>query len=355
MNIVDLIKEQLSGDLLGKLGSALGQNQATTTKAATAAVPSLLSILMGLASSPGGTEKLLSALKHFDANSLGTVLNSLRTGNVTEVQGKGGDLLGSLLGGGTLASVVGALSKFAGIDSTSLKGLMGTLLPLILGVISSQFKNKPLTGQGLSSFFQEQKSNITAAMPAGLSLGDIPGLAGVRSAASQAASAVPAASGLPSWLIPAAVVALLALAGGWYYFNQVAEVPPVQEAAGAPKGAVATNPKMVPELPVPDVVGDLTKLYTSATETLNKIKDVPTAEAAVPTLDVFAGTLDRLKPLVQNLPEAAKTALSALQSKNLGTFKDLVAKVLAIPGVSEKLKPILDGLVTKLSALTPSS
>jgi hypothetical protein len=353
VNIVDLIKEQLSGELLGKLGSVLGQSQATTTKAATAAVPSLLSVLMGLASTPGGTEKVLSALKSFDASSLGSVVNSLRSGNVTEVQGKGGDLLGSLLGGGTLASLVGTLSKFAGIDSTSLKGLLGSLLPLVLGVISSQFKNKPLTGQGLTSFFQEQKANINAAMPAGLSLADIPGLGAVRSAAGQAASAVPPA-GLPSWLLPAAAIAVLALAGAWYYMSQATpEVAPAPEVANLPKATPIEQPRMVPQ--GPDVVGDLTKLYTSATSALEKVKDVPTAEAAIPTLEGFVGTVDKLKPLVDKLPDTAKTALAALQSKNLGTLKDLVAKVLAIPGVSEKLKPILDGLITKLGDLKPSS
>ena len=305
-------------------------------------MPSLLSILMGLASTPGGIEKLLSAFKHFDANSLASVVNSLRTGNVTEVESKGGDVLGSLLGGGTLATVVGALSKFAGVDAKSMKGLLGSLLPLILGVISSQFKNKPLNSQGLTSFFQEQKANISSAMPAGLSLGDIPGLAGVRSAAGQAAP------GLPSWLVPTAVAALLAIGGAWYYFSQQSPVaPPVDEAAVKPKVAPEAKPKIIAE--VTDVVADVTKLYTSATETLSKIKDVPTAEAAVPTLEGFTGTLDRLKPLLDKLPEPAKVALSALQSKNLGPLKDLVAKVLAIPGVSEKLKPILDGLINKLS------
>ncbi len=341
MNIIDLIKEQLSGEVLGKLAGALGQNPATTTKAATAAVPTLLSTLIGLASAPGGIEKVLSALKNFDASSLSSTLNSLRTGNVSEVQSKGGDLLGSLMGGGALATVIGALSKYAGIDASSTKGLLGTLLPLLLGVISSQFKNKPLNAQGLLSFFAEQKSNIAAAMPAGLSLGDIPGLSGARSAAA------PAGSPMPPWLLPVAAIALLAL-GAWYYFAQPTSTPaPAGEPAEKPKIAAEPKPNIIPA--APDVVADLTKLYTSATETLATIKDVPTAEAAVPALEGYSGTLDRLKPLLDKLPESAKTALSALQSKNLGPLKELVAKVLALPGVGDKLKPILDGLINKLT------
>ena len=342
MNIVDLIKEQLSGELLGKLGSALGQDQATTSKAATAAVPSLLSILAGLASSPGGVEKLLSALKNFDANSLGSVLSSLRSGKVNEVQAKGNDALGSLLGAGAVSTVAGALSKFTGIEASSIKGLLSTIFPLVLGVISSHFKGKPLNASALSSFFAEQKANINAAMPAGLSLGSIPGLGGALSA--------PSAAGTPSWLLPVGVIALLLAIGAWWYYGQQPTEPAVKPADSKQSNIAADpKPKIVPE--TPNVVGDLTKLYTTATETLTQVKDVPSAQAAAPELEGLVGTLDSLKPLLDKLPEAAKTALSTLQSKNLGPLKELVTKVLAIPGVSEKLKPILDALIAKLSEI----
>src|SRR5262245_52300049 len=143
MNLVDSIKDQLSGDVLSKLGGLLGENEATTAKATTAAVPSLLSVLAALVSSQGGIQKLIEALRNLGAGSLGDVLGGLRTGDAAAVQQKGGDLLGSLLGGGTLAALVAALSKFSGLGSGSTKGLLAYLMPLVLGSIAGQFKNRP--------------------------------------------------------------------------------------------------------------------------------------------------------------------------------------------------------------------
>ena len=183
MNIVDLIKDQMSGDLMGSLGSMLGKDQATATKAATGAVPALLSVLAGLAKSPGGIEKLITALRTFDTRTLADVVSSLRTGNAAPVQQKGGDLLSSLLGGGTLAMVVSALSKFSNLDAGSSKSLLSTLLPLILGVISSHFKGKTIDSHSVTDFFKGQASNISAAMPAGLSLPEIPGASELKAAA----------------------------------------------------------------------------------------------------------------------------------------------------------------------------
>ena len=42
MNIVDLIKSQLSGDVLGKLSSLVGESEDKTRTAVNGAVPSLL-------------------------------------------------------------------------------------------------------------------------------------------------------------------------------------------------------------------------------------------------------------------------------------------------------------------------
>ncbi len=340
MNIVDLIKDQLSGELLGKLGSVLGTNEATTTKAVSGAVPSLLSVLAGLASSGGGAEKLVDVLKKFDSNSLGNVVNSLRSGNVKEVEQKGGDVLGSLLGGGTLATIVNLLSQFAGVGSGSGKSLLSLLAPLILGVISSQFKNKPLNPAGLTSFFEEQKSNIAChasgpldSKPSGADLRRAP-----RPPRRPRACPAGCSRSWPSGHCPPRLVFLEPAARGT-----------LARATAGPGPAVAVKPPVVPDSP--DFLSELTKVYTSATDSLAKVKDVPSAEAAAPTLQGLASTVDKMKPLFDKLPESAKTAVAALQSKNLDPLKELITKVLAITGVGEKLKPILDDLVAKLSAL----
>ena len=62
--------------------------------------------------------------------------------------------------------------------------------------------------------------------------------------------------------------------------------------------------------------------------------------------------LDTLKALWDKLPDAGKSAVTKIVVDHLGQLKDVVTKVLAIPGVSEKLKPVLDTILSKLTAFT---
>ena len=108
-------------------------------------------------------------------------------------------------------------------------------------------------------------------------------------------------------------------------------------------------------LPDPTKLGtDLTSIFTSLTDILGGVKDVPTAETAAPKLTDLTPKLDSLETLWDKLPDAAKTSISKIAVDHLGKLKELVAKVLAIPGVSEKLKPVLDIILAKLSAFTVS-
>lgn len=66
MSIVDLIKNQLSGEVLDKLSAAIGESPEKTRAASNAAVPSILSMLTNSALSGKGLEGLLSALRDFD-------------------------------------------------------------------------------------------------------------------------------------------------------------------------------------------------------------------------------------------------------------------------------------------------
>src|SRR5208282_6864312 len=114
------------------------------------------------------------------------------------------------------------------------------------------------TASALSSFFAEQKPNINAALPPGLSLTNIPGFATVTTAPRPVASTAPAeSSGLPGWLLPLVGLGLLG-ALAWYFFgNQPAEVKPVAETPVAVNPAPATLPIVVKEKepkPMPEPV-----------------------------------------------------------------------------------------------------
>ena len=79
MNIVDVIKSQLSGEVLAKLSSLVGENEDKTKAAVGAAVPGLLSVLSSLATS-GGADTLINALKQVDRLWWGLWRRAIRPG-----------------------------------------------------------------------------------------------------------------------------------------------------------------------------------------------------------------------------------------------------------------------------------
>src|SRR5262245_48755235 len=115
MNIVDVIKSQLTSENLGRLSSIIGESEDKTRAATTAAVPGLLSILANLASTSGGADKVINALKQVDTGSQGGFGDILAGPKAQEVQEKGGSLLNILLGASALPMILNVLSKFAGI------------------------------------------------------------------------------------------------------------------------------------------------------------------------------------------------------------------------------------------------
>ncbi len=370
MNIVDVIKSQLGGEILGKLSSVIGESEDRTKTAVTAVVPGLLSLLAQLASSSSGADKLINALKQVDtapSGGLGDILSGGHTGPALE---KGGSLLNILLGSSALPAILSILSKFAGIASGPAKSLLSLLAPLILSTIAKQLAGKSLTSQALSSFFAEQKPNITAALPAGLSLANIPGFTTTTAATAPrpVASSAPAEnSGLPVWLLPLVGLGLLGALAWWFFGNQPAEVKPVDVPPDVVKPAPAPAPVMVKEEPVvvpapvmpkvdlpdPTKIGtELTSVFTSLTDILSGVKDVPTATTAAPKLTDLTPKLDTLKSIWDKVPDTGKSAITKIAVEHLGKLKELVAKVLANPDISAKLKPVLDTILAKLAAFT---
>ena len=354
MNLVSAVKDQLTGEVLGRMGSMLGESESTTAKAATGAVPALLAALAGSAATPGGADKMIPLLRQFDGGGLGNILGALKTGDAGAVQSQGSGILDSVLGGGALGGVADAVAKFSGVSPGIIKTMLTYLAPLILGTVSKHFAGAPVTPQGLTSFFADQKGNIDRAIPAGLSLPSLPGMPKVSAPRVTA----PEAPGLPGWLLPLVGLALLGLAA-WYFLGRTPEPAEKPEETAAPAPADRRMPPVEPvdkAAPPVEPVGsttfldDLKGVYANATETLNGIKDPATAEAAEPKLKEMNGTLDNLKPIYDKLPAAAKAAVAPVQSTNMSALKALVEKVLAIPGVADKIKPVLDDMVAKLSA-----
>ena len=364
MNLVDTIKNELFSDgHISQLGSLIGQGEGPTKSAVGAAVPAVLSALASTASSDNGAQKLASAIGQVDSGGLAHIGRML-AGQPQSAVEQGGGLLGSLFGDSMSSGLVNAVSKFTGIPPGPIQKLVSFLMPMILGAIAARFAGKAVTGPAVKSLLGDQTNNIAHALPSGLSLNGVPGLASAGSALRGAADAAgaaargtvdtarstartavdttqEAATAFPKWLLPAALgLALLCLVG-WLAYKGVSAVPKVS--------AIASLPVSIPALPDMTKLGtDLKGTFTSLTESLGEIKTA--ADVDKVNLKEMGTKLDGLTALVDKLPEAERAKVLEPFKPSLTKLEDQYAKLLWIPGVGEKIKPVFDK-VNKLAAL----
>ncbi len=243
MNIVSMIMSLLTPALISRIAAGLGADNTLVGKAITAALPAILAGLVGKSASPDGLKSLTGALAQQDTGILGNLANILGGPQQAGLATGGGNILGSLLGGGATSALAGAVGKFSGLGDGATKGLLGVLAPVVLGSLANQQKTNNLDASGLASMLAGQKSNIQAAMPAGFSdllggSGLLDGFSSSMTGAAKAATstATTAASNTTAqaqrtaaavvnkaeastnwlpWLIGLAALALL----GWYLFG----------------------------------------------------------------------------------------------------------------------------------------
>jgi Bacterial protein of unknown function (DUF937) len=398
MNIVDLVKDQLTSQVLGSLGSLVGTNEAQTKAASAAAVPALLGGLAKLAGNAQGAGQLASALGGLDLGMLGNLAGVLGGANSSKVSNVGGGLLGSLFGNTATSAIVETLASFLGIKGGVSRSLLSYLAPVVLGTVAKQLTSsgKAIDAAGIQSLFADQSRNIQSALPAGLSLGDFGSIAKSVSAATSGGAShsshashghverQPASSGFPSWL-PWLALPLIAL-GAFLFMNKDKGVKPVDKGAtvtnptdmmkkmaegqkkgealaekAAVKGAEAVKAttdavsaaveKATDAIDLTAFGGDVSGLFGKLTDSFKGITDVPSAEAAVPGLKDLAGILEGYKVTADKLPEAGKATVKEMVGTNLGILQPIIDTVLAIPGVGDILRPIVEPMLKTLGTL----
>jgi hypothetical protein len=350
MNLVETIKHEVfSGGLVDQLASLIGAGEGATKSAIGAAVPALLSALSRMATG-GGADRLVSALGRFDPGTVGDMAK-----HPAALAEQGGNLLGSLLNPSTISAIVNTLSKFSSIAPGAMQKLLGFLMPLIMGAVMKGLGGKAPSANGLANLFAEQKANIANAMPSGLSLKDIPGLDTAAAAVHTAGRAAQdAGSSAMKWLVPLLGLAALGLIL-WLMFGQQPEGPAPENATTTKPTAVeqpAANP--APKLEVPDVGAlskDLSGVLASLTSTLEGIKDTASADAAMSKLKDISDKVDGASAAAAKLPDAGKSTIRALVAPALDKLRELVKTVLAIPLVGDKIKPVVDAIMSRLTAL----
>jgi OmpA-OmpF porin, OOP family len=248
MNLLALLKDNLTPEMISKAANLVGEDHASTATAMSGILPAVLGSVVGKASTADGASSVMSMVTGggHDGGMLDNLGSMLGGGASTDTMLSGGSgILSSLLGDkvGGIASIIG---NFAGIKSGSANSLMSMAAPMIMGLIGKQVSSNGLNSSGLMSMLAGQKDHIAAAMPAGLGdkLGGLLGMGSMFSGASSMMSGMvndasktvssvtnyaservdDASGGLPKWLLPLLIGAAV-IAGLLYFMKGCNKTP----------------------------------------------------------------------------------------------------------------------------------
>jgi len=100
-----------------------------------------------------------------------------------------------------------------------------------------------------------------------------------------------------------------------------------------------------------DVSKQVTDSIANLRSSLGGVTDVASAQAALPKLRDITTQIDRVDGLIGQMTPEQKKLLAGIVSPLMPTLNQLFDKVLAIPGVSDVLKPTIDLIKAKLVML----
>ncbi len=222
LNLLDLVKDQVTGVLAKEASSFLGESESGIAKALGGIMPALLGSTIEKASKPEGASGLMDLLGGLDLGNLGNI-GGIFGGGPEKVNGlmtSGGGILEMLLGNKT-SGIIDLISGMAGLKSGSTSSLLKMAAPLLMGLIGKQVQGKGLGA--LTDLLMGNKSAVQSALPAGM--GSLLGFSSMGDAASRAASTISNATtggndnnsgggmGWLKWALPLALIAGL----GWWW------------------------------------------------------------------------------------------------------------------------------------------
>ena len=244
-NLLDLINENITGDVVSNLAEFLGESSNNTSSALSSAIPSIVAGLVNKSADMQGASTILSLLNQ--KSDVSGILNNLVTAfsggeGTNKLLAVGAKLLNSIFGYKT-DDVANLIANSSGISKTSSNSLLGLLMPLIFGVLGKTVKAKGITSPaGLVSFLSKQSGFLKNLLPAGL--GSILGMAnlndlGKKASKSTAYVAEERSGGLLRFL-PWLLLPLLFVLGWWFLNNLEKPTAPLPEVS-------------VPKVSAPDV------------------------------------------------------------------------------------------------------
>lgn len=211
--LIDSFRSLMTPDTVRSIADRFGESESGIMRGVEAGFGSILLGLINKANDPGAMRDLHglisnNAIGDATTGGIGDLLSGGPSGSV--IGGLGDRLLRMVFGGNT-ASVGEAVSRSAGVRSSTANGLLSLVAPILLSLIAGRVRNEGLSPSGLGSLLLSQRDSIRGLAPADFS-----------TVVSGASAAAPRMSGIANeprkkgglgW---AAVAALVALGLVWF-------------------------------------------------------------------------------------------------------------------------------------------
>lgn len=341
INLLEIINEHVSGDVISKLAEFVGESPKNTTSALSNAIPSLLAGLVSKSSDSEGASSLFSLLSQSDHD--GSLLNNLVGAfsggeGTNKLLSTGTTLLNSILGS-KADGVVNLIANASGISKTSSGSLLGLLTPMILGILGKTVKAQGInSATGLASLLGSQGGFLKNFLPAGLT--SILGLAGLAGADKKPYTAATTPyieededGGFGKWLPWLLLPAILGLGWGLLkYFQLPKETTPatsIQETTLPAAPEIATPAVVEPKAEAP--VAAAPEAAAPAPETASKAEAKVEAPAVVaPVVEAVAPVADAVKNVFEKALSTGfvvKADANGIENKLIGFLEDASKKV----------------------------
>jgi outer membrane protein OmpA-like peptidoglycan-associated protein len=315
LNLLDLLKGQVTNQLSGQASKFLGEDEGMIGKALGGIFPSLLGSVIQKGSDKSGAESLMNLLSDQDDGILDNISGLFAGGgsSVNSLMGGGSNLLSGLLGD-KVGGIVDLISSFSGLKKGSSSSLLKMAAPFLMSFLGKQVKSQGIGTKGLMKLLKGQKENVASALPAGA--GSLLGLSGfnlggmAKNAFGDVSDGVgnltektvgigsdaldtgkKVGGSLLKWLIP---LILLLVVLGWFGIKTCTPIDNATEMTkDAATGAIET---------INDAAGEVANVAGDATNAV-----VDAAEGAI------AASSEFINSTIQNVNEAGLSALGKVK------------------------------------------
>lgn len=326
IDIMQMIKDKISKEVMEAIGGVLGTDEPTTRKAVDGALPPLMGGVIRQSAEPEGRDVIFRDVEAQDDSILDD-LPGVLAGGAKGLLETGMSLIQKIFGS-KLVVLLPLLARLFGLNKNSAGSLMAILGPILMSVLSKEKNANGLDASGLASMLDSQRDYVDKAIHPELK----------KELDYEGTAAKTQDEGMPGWVLPllgAAVVALLAFLL-W------------------PKGEAADEVDRDPvgvELPTAEAAtATVESAMSKINDTIDGITDEESARSAA---DELKSPVDSITGLLgKELPEPMMAKLVEVMRPAFEKLEGLLETAYKIPGVQEIVEPILQPLLEKLNEVT---